>query len=122
MPQGFQRSYAEEFTVHNSVHAEEFTVHNFLHAEEFTVHAEYVITYRMKTSKDLEVSKSNSLVRAGYRLSAIEQQMIIYAIAHARESQSGLAPDRPVVISARDFADTFGVAHANVYRQLSEAL
>ena len=76
----------------------------------------------MKEPKDLEVSKSNSLVRAGYRLTAIEQQMILFAIAQARESQTGLSADKQVSINARAFADTFGIPHSNVYRQLAEGV
>jgi len=77
---------------------------------------------KSKTQKDLEVTKSNALMRANYRLSIVEQQMVLYAIAQARETQSGITADKPLSIDARDFAKTFGLHPQSVYKQLTDAL
>ena len=75
-----------------------------------------------KITKDIEVSKSNALMRASYRLSVVEQQMVLFAIAMARETQTGITADKPLTIDARQFAQTFGIAPQNVYKQLTDAL
>ena len=76
----------------------------------------------MGRKKELVV-KSNRLVEASYRLTLVEQQIILFAICRAREEQRGLSPDSPVTISAKDFAAQFGTEEGgNVYRQLKEAM
>jgi plasmid replication initiation protein len=75
-----------------------------------------------RTTKDLEVSKSNALIRSSYRLTIIEQQLVLYAIAMARETQTGINGDTPLTINARSFAETFGIAPQNVYKQLEQAV
>lgn len=74
-------------------------------------------------STDLVV-KSNRLVNASYRLSMVEQQLVLFSIVQARETQSGLFPDLPVTIRAADFAAMFGLStvDGNVYRQLKTAM
>jgi plasmid replication initiation protein len=68
------------------------------------------------------VVKSNRLVEASYRLSLVEQQIILFAICRAREEQRGLSPENPVTISAIDFAAMFGTNETKVYGQLKEAM
>ena len=75
----------------------------------------------MSEKKELVV-KSNRLVEASYRLTLVEQQIILFAICRAREEQRGLSPDKPVSISALDFAAMFGTSEAMVYGQLREAM
>ena len=75
----------------------------------------------MSDKKELVV-KSNRLVEASYRLTLVEQQIILFAICRAREEQRGLSPDKPVSISALDFAAMFGTSEAMVYGQLREAM
>ncbi len=75
----------------------------------------------MTVEKANLVCKSNLLVEAGYRLSLVEQRMILYAIAQCREEQRGLAIDRPVRITALKFAELFGMDKAFVYPQLRDA-
>jgi plasmid replication initiation protein len=73
--------------------------------------------------KKEQVVKSNRLVEASYRLTLVEQQIILFAICRAREEQKGLSPELPVSIAALDFAAMFGTAEGgNVYGQLKEAM
>ena len=67
------------------------------------------------------VVKSNRLVEASYRLTLVEQQMILFAICRAREEQRGLSADSWLTIDANDFAEMFGTDPKNAYRQLIDA-
>ncbi len=75
----------------------------------------------MADKKELVV-QSNRLVEASYRLTLIEQQIILFAICRAREEQLGLTADTLVTIKAADFAAMFGTHEDEVYRQLKEAV
>ena len=76
----------------------------------------------MRDKKEL-VAKSNRLVEASYRLTLVEQQIILFAICRAREEQKGLSAENFVSIDAQDFSDMFGTAGGgNVYSQLKEAM
>jgi len=75
----------------------------------------------MKKRNDLVV-KSNRLVEASYRLTLIEQQIILYAICKSRESGEGLSAINPVRIIALEFAEQFGTGKDCVYEQLKTAL
>ena len=68
------------------------------------------------------VVQSNRLVEASYRLTLVEQQMILFAICRAREEQLGLSADTLVTITAKDFATMFGTNETKVYGQLKEAM
>lgn len=68
------------------------------------------------------VVKRNSLVRAKFRLTLIEQQILLFGVCKAREEQLGLSSDRPLVIDALDFARQFGLDPANSYRQLKKGI
>ena len=74
------------------------------------------------TKKTELVVKSNRLVEASYRLSMIEQQVVLYAICRAREEEKWLFADLPLTVRAQDFAKQFGIDGTNVYRQLKEAM
>lgn len=67
------------------------------------------------------VVKSNKLTEASYRLDLIEQRIILSAIVEAREHQKGLGDDF-ITLDAKRFQTTFGMADANVYKQLKEAM
>jgi plasmid replication initiation protein len=75
----------------------------------------------MSTKNELVV-QSNRLVEASYRLTLIEQQIILFAICRAREEQLGLSADTLVTISAKDFSAMFGAGEKVVYDQLKEAI
>jgi plasmid replication initiation protein len=68
------------------------------------------------------VCKSNRLIEASYRLSMVEQQIILFSIARAREADILLTADTPVTIDAKDFALMFGSNPIRVYEQLREAM
>jgi plasmid replication initiation protein len=77
----------------------------------------------MVTEKNSLVVKSNRLIEASYRLSMVEQQLILLAVVQARENQTGLFPDAPVTVRALDFAKMYNIDdHGNVYRQLKHAV
>ena len=67
------------------------------------------------------VAKSNRLVEASYRLTLVEQQMILFAICRAREEQKGLSADDWLTIDSKAFAAAFNTDPKNAYRQLNEA-
>jgi len=75
----------------------------------------------MKDKNELVV-KSNRLAEASYRLTLVEQQIILFAICRAREEQQGLTADTLVTITAADFSAMFGTHEDEVYRQLKEAM
>jgi len=64
------------------------------------------------------VVQSNRLVEASYRLTLVEQQMILFAICRSREEQLGLSADTLVTIAAKDFSAMFGTDASTVYRDL----
>jgi len=67
------------------------------------------------------VAKSNRLVEASYRLSLVEQQMILFAICRAREEQKGLSSKTWLTLDSKAFAAAFNTDPKNAYRQLNEA-
>jgi plasmid replication initiation protein len=67
------------------------------------------------------VAKSNRLIEASYRLSLVEQQMILFAICRAREEQKGLSSTTWLTLDSKAFAAAFGTDPRNAYRQLAEA-
>jgi len=75
----------------------------------------------MAAEKQEVVTKSNRLIEASYRLTLVEQQLVLYAICRSREEQRGLSANEPVTIDAKAFAEQFHIDAASVYRQLKEA-
>lgn len=67
------------------------------------------------------VVKSNKLIEASYRLTMVEQQLVLFAICEAREQQKGLSASSSVTIEAQSFAKQFNLNPAMVYSQLKEA-
>jgi plasmid replication initiation protein len=70
--------------------------------------------------QDLTVAKSNRLVEAAYRLTLVEQRIILLASTLARKTKNGLNPIDFVTISAKDYLEFYGNEH-HVYEQLKEA-
>jgi plasmid replication initiation protein len=70
--------------------------------------------------KKLTVAKSNRLVEAAYRMTLVEQRIILLAASLARKTGKGLSPFDFVTISVSDYLEFFGDAD-NAYRQLKEA-
>lgn len=67
------------------------------------------------------VVKSNKLVQASYRLTLVEQQLILFAIAKAREEQTLITPLTVLKIRAIEFAEMFSCDESTVYRDLRAA-
>lgn len=74
-----------------------------------------------KKNEELVV-KSNRLIEASYRLSLVEQQMVMYAICHSREEGTAHLKGSTVTIDARSFGATFGHDSSNIYTLLKEAV
>ena len=74
------------------------------------------------SGKTALVVKSNRLIEASYRLTLVEQQIVLYSLVASRETQKGLNQDDPVTIRALDFAAQFGNEVGSVYGQLKEAM
>jgi hypothetical protein len=67
------------------------------------------------------VVKSNRLVEAGYRLTLVEQRLILMAIVEARETGKGIDGNDFVRITATEYAQRFEIDESNAYLQLKEA-
>jgi plasmid replication initiation protein len=67
------------------------------------------------------VVKSNRLVEASFRLTSVEQQMILLGICKARESGIRITATTLVIITAAEFARQFNANGTMVYRQLKTA-
>jgi plasmid replication initiation protein len=77
----------------------------------------------MKNQTEIAVVvKSNRLIEASYRLSMVEMQLLLIAVAQARASKAGLSAETPVKIRASDFAAMFNTDPKSVYRQVREAV
>lgn len=72
-------------------------------------------------SKNELVVKSNRLVEASYRLTLVEQRIVLFAIVEARRTQNGLSADDFVTIAAADYAAMYGVPLNKAYEQIKEA-
>ena len=68
------------------------------------------------------VVKSNRMIEASYRLSLVEQQMILFAICRSREEERGFSSEATLTIDGEAFAKQFGTDKKNAYRQLQEAV
>ena len=72
-------------------------------------------------NKNELVVKSNRLIEASYRLTLVEQRIILFAITEARRTQKGLKTDDFVDIPAADYAAMFNVPIKQAYEQIKEA-
>jgi plasmid replication initiation protein len=73
---------------------------------------------------DNVVTKSNSLIRAAYKLSLQEQRLILAGISKLDSRKSHLTPrnnQTKVRITALEFAETFGIDKRKAYEELREA-
>ena len=67
------------------------------------------------------VVKSNRLVEASYRLTMVEQHIVLMAIIEGRETKTALTADTSVEIRATDYAKTFDIPENQAYEQMIEA-
>lgn len=73
---------------------------------------------------DNVVAKSNSLVRASYKLNLQEQRLVLAAISKLDSRRPHIHPKHSqtsVRISALEFAETFGIDKRKAYEELKEA-
>jgi plasmid replication initiation protein len=70
--------------------------------------------------KELVVVKSNQLIEAGYRLSVMEQRLILACIGQIDSTEKVVKKDE-FKISAREFSELTGTPIKSVYRELKEA-
>ena len=80
----------------------------------------FTIWGRIMKGKALVV-KSNRLIEAGYRLTLVEQRIILMAIVEARRTQRGINGEDFVRITAKSYAQQFDVDESNAYLQMNEA-
>jgi hypothetical protein len=73
------------------------------------------------SNKNELVVKSNRLVEASYRLSLVEQRVVLLAIVNARETGRGLNALDFVPITAKDYAERFDADEKSAYAQIKEA-
>jgi plasmid replication initiation protein len=73
-----------------------------------------------RDERDLVV-KSNALIEASYRMTLVEQQLVLFAICAGREQEKMLTKSSLIPIYALDFAKQFNINHKTVYEQLKEA-
>jgi plasmid replication initiation protein len=76
----------------------------------------------MSKRKTELVVKSNKMIEASYRLTLVEQQIILFAICRHREEQKGFSAETSITITATDFATQFHTNADRVYSQLKEAI
>ena len=75
----------------------------------------------MPHRKNELVVKANSLVEASYRLTLVEQRIILFAIAEARQTQRGLSSEDFITIRAVDYAKLFDIDECTAYQQIKDA-
>ena len=68
-----------------------------------------------------QIVKANALVEASYRLSLVEKQVILLAVAQIGQRQD-VTEKTPFTISARDLIDTFKMNATDAYGQLEAAV
>ncbi len=73
------------------------------------------------SNKNELVVKSNRLIEASYRLTLVEQRIILFAITEARRTQKGLNPVDFVTVQAADYAAQFNIPVKQAYEQIKEA-
>jgi plasmid replication initiation protein len=73
------------------------------------------------SNKNELVVKSNRLIEASYRLTLVEQRIILLAITDARRTETGLSEANLLEIRAADYAEMFNVPENHAYEQLKEA-
>ena len=74
-----------------------------------------------KRNKNHLVTKDNALINASYRLSLVEQRLVLLAIVLARETGHGIDPSSHVTISAASYEQRFDVERHSAYEALATA-
>lgn len=74
----------------------------------------------MSTSKELFVTKHNSLIEASYKLTLNEQRLVLLCISQL-DPRKPLPKENLFTITAKDFSSTFGLSEKCAYRELENA-
>lgn len=74
----------------------------------------------MTGSKDLLVTKHNSLIEASYKLTLNEQRLVLLCISKL-DSRKPLPKDNLFTITVKEFASMFGTNEKTAYRDLENA-
>lgn len=74
----------------------------------------------MSDSKDLIITKHNNLVEASYKLTLNEQRLVLLCISKL-DSRKPLPKENLFTITAKEFAEMFGVNEKTAYRELETA-
>lgn len=74
----------------------------------------------MSDSKDLVVTKHNSLIEASYKLTLNEQRLVLLCISKL-DSRKPLPKDNLFTITVKEFASMFGINEKTAYRDLENA-
>lgn len=74
----------------------------------------------MSDSKDLVVTKHNSLVEASYKLTLNEQRLVLLCISKL-DPRKPLPKENLFTITAKEFSEMFGVNEKTAYRELENA-
>ena len=67
------------------------------------------------------IVKDNALINASYRLSLVEERLIILSIIEARESGKGINANDPLSVHAESYIKNFNVHRNGAYKALKEA-
>lgn len=67
------------------------------------------------------VAQSNRLIEASYRLTLIEQQLVLYAVVQSREEDKLLPKNETISIDAKAFGATFNISQKHVYEMVQGA-
>ena len=74
----------------------------------------------MSTNRELVITKHNSLIEASYKLTLNEQRLVLLCIARL-DTRKPLPKDNLFTITAKEFAETFGIEEKHAYEALDEA-
>lgn len=74
-----------------------------------------------RSTKPNRVVQSNALTTASYKLTLVEKQILLLAVAKVRDCGESLDPSTPVVVSALDLVEIFGADPSNAYKYLKSA-
>lgn len=67
------------------------------------------------------IVKDNALINASYGLSLVEQRLVLLAILEARQNQSNINYDKPLIVTAESYMEHFNVNRNAAYDSLKKA-
>lgn len=74
----------------------------------------------MSDSKDLVITKHNSLIEASYKLTLNEQRLVLLCVARL-DTRKPLPKDNLFTVTAKEFAEVYGIEEKHAYEALDEA-